>query len=289
MIPVISIFFGIVSMFGFGLSNAISQVPSKKIGGKRTVFFRNFFIIILFLMFLPFFSEINFSVKHIIITLGISLIGYIALVSFYTALSKGKVGLVSPVANSAVIFTVIFSTIFFHESLISIQWISIALIVIGIILTSLDFRDIRNSNLLKISSGIPYALITCFLWGLVFFLFKIPVTVLGPILTSLISESGVMIFSGIDLKISKIYFKIPDKKTLQSVFLVAFFAAIGLLFFNLGINQEYSSVSVVAAISFANPLVATLYGKIIYKEKLNVQQWIAILLILTGIITISYF
>lgn len=287
--PTISVIFGVISMFGFGLSNAIAQIPAKKIGGKRTAFFRSFFITILFLMFLPFLGEINFSVKYILITVGISLIGYVALVSFYNALSKGKVGLISPVANSAVIFTVIFSTIFFRESLILVQWISISIIIIGIILTSLDFRDIKNSNLLKVSSGIPYALITCLLWGLVFFLFKIPVTVLGPILTSLVSELGIMIFSEIDLRISKIHFKFPDKKTLYSIFLVAFFGAIGLLFFNLGINQEYSSVSIVAAIAFANPLIATLYAKIVYKEELNTQQWVAVLLILIGIITISYF
>ncbi len=289
MVSIVAIIFGIISMIGFGLSNAISQIPSKKIGGKRTIFFRSFFITILFLIALPFFKEVSFSVKYIIITLGISLIGYVALISFYNALSKGKVGLVSPVANSAVIFTVIFSTIFFHESLAPVQWIAIFLIVSGIILTSLNLRSVRDSSLFKLSSGIPYALITCLLWGLVFFLFKIPVTILGPILTSLISEVGLMIFSGIDLRVSKTYFKIPDRKVLKLVFLVAFFGAIGLLFFNLGINQENSSVGVIAAISFANPLVAILYGKIVYKEKLNFQQWIAVFLILIGIVTISYF
>lgn len=290
MISSTSIIFGIVAMFGFGLSNAISQVPSKEIGSRKTIFFRNIFVSILLLLILLFFlKESSFSIKYILIAFGISLIGYIPLVTFYEALRKGKVGIISPIANSSVIFTIIFSTIFFHESLSSIQLTSIILIVIGIILTSLNFRDVKASHLFKVSSGIPHALITCFLWGLVFFLFKIPVMALGPILTSFITEFGIMLFSGINLGISKISFDIPEKKILRYILFVAFFGAIGTLFFNLGINDKNSNLSIVAALTFASPLVTMLYGKFIYKEKLNIQQWVAIMLILMGIITISYF
>lgn len=288
MILSTSIIFGIIAMFGYGLSNAISQVPSKAIGSRRTIFFRNTFVSILLLFILLFFLKgANFNIKYILIAFGISLIGYIPLVTFYEALKVGKVGIISPIANSSVIFTIIFSTIFFNEFLSSIQIISIILIIAGIILTALNFKDIKDSHLFKISSGIPYALITCFLWGVVFFLFKIPVMILGPILTSFIIEFGVFIFNGINLGISKISFSIPDKKILLYIFFVAFFGALGTLFFNLGIKTSY--VSIVAALSFANPLVAMLYGKFIYKEKLNPQQWVSIALILMGIITISYF
>ena len=137
------------------------------------------------------------------------------------------------------------------------------------------------------SSGIPYALITCFLWGLVFFLFKFPVTILGPILTSFIIEFGILIYSGINMKFSKIPLKLKDPKILIYVFFVALFGAIGTLFFNLGIKAY--DVSIVATLRSANPLVATLFARFVYKEKLIKKQWVAISLILLGIIIISYF
>ncbi|MBU1111419.1 MAG: DMT family transporter, partial [Nanoarchaeota archaeon] len=58
-------------------------------------------------------------------------------------------------------------------------------------------------------------------------------------------------------------------------------------FFNMGI-QNYN-VSIIAAIAFANPLIATLYGKIVYKEKLKLQQYFALAIIIAGIVSISYY
>jgi transporter family protein len=290
MISSISIIFGIIAMFGFGLSNAISQIPSKEIGSRRTVFFRGIFVSFLLLLILLFFlDKAVFPVKYILIAFVISFLGFIPLVTFYEALKRGKIGIISPIANSSVIFTILFSTLFFKESLSSLQILSIVLIIIGIILSSLNLKDIKDSNLFKVSSGVPHALVTCFLWGLVFFLFKIPVMALGPILSAFLNEFGILIFSGINLAISKISFSIPEKKILRYIFLVAIFGVIGTVFFNLGIAKENSSLSIVAAITFASPLVATLYGKFVYKEKLNFQQWFAIILILIGIISISYF
>ncbi len=77
------------------------------------------------------------------------------------------------------------------------------------------------------------------------------------------------------------------KSILKYIIIIALTGMFGTLFFNLGI--KYSDVSLVAAITFASPLVSTLYGKFVYKEKLKPQQWAAIALILVGIITISYF
>lgn len=285
-----SIIFGIIAMFGFGFSNAISQIPSKEIGSLKTVFFRGIFVSILLLLILIFsLNQAVFSTKYILIAFVISFIGYVPLVTFYEALKRGNIGVISPIANSSVIFTIIFSTIFFHDSLSSAQLVSIILIIVGIILTSLNFKDIKDSSLFKLSSGVPYALVTCFLWGLVFFLFKIPVMVLGPILSAFLNEFGIWILSGINLRISKISFSIPEKKILRSIFLVAIFGVIGTIFFNLGIAKENSSLSIVAAITFASPLVATLYGKFVYKERLTFQQWFAIILILIGVVSLSYF
>ncbi len=275
-------------MLGFGLGNGISQVPIKKIGARRVIFFRSIFMsLILFMVLLFFLSETDFSPTYILITFVISLIGYIPLVTFYKALKIGKVGIISPIASSSVVFTILFSIIFFKESLNQMQLFAILVIIFGIVLISINFKDIKNSNLFKISSGVPFALITCVLWGLVFFLFKIPVNVLGPILTSFIIEFGNLVYSGINLKISKIGFKLPDKKTLTYIFILALCVTVGSLFYNLGIRV--SDVSIVAALYSSNPLVATLYGKFVYKEKLKMQQYFAIFLMLIGIVLVSYF
>jgi len=280
--------FGLLAMLGYGLSNAMAKVPARKLGSRNAIFLRGIFVSLLLLIILLSFSrETSFSPTYILIGFIISVVAYLGFNTFYKALELGKVGIVSPIANSSVIFTIVLSIFFFNESLTWIQVFSIVLITIGIMLISINFKDLENSHLFEISSGIPFALVTCLLWGLVFFLYKIPIIILGPILTSFIIEFGMLISAGTDLKISKTYSNLPNKKETIHIFFVALFGAAGTLFFSLGVNM--SDVSVVAALAFANPLISTIYGKFLYKENLSIPQYVAIFLMLTGIILISYF
>lgn len=236
-------------------------------------------------MLLP--HENAFSRDYVLIALAISFAGYIPLLTFFKAIDAGKVGIVTPVANSSVIFTIMFSIIFFKESLTEVQLFSIALIVAGIMLISLDLKDMKHSDLFKMSSGVPYALVTCVLWGLVFFLFKFPVTVLGPILTAFITEAGIMVFAGANIVFSGGSFAVPDRNTLKKIAFASFFGAFGSLAYNYGVAA--ADVSIIAALAFTNPLVATIYAKAIYKEKLCIQQYAAAAMMIAGIVFISYF
>ena len=284
----LGIVFGIIAMLGLGFNAALAKFPVMRIGPRRTVFFRNMGTsLLLFISMLAFIHTSAFSPLFIFIAFLISFLGYIPLFTFYKALRLGKMGVIAPVSNSAVVFTVLFSVIFFMEQLTLIQVSSILLIIVGIILISVDFKDIRRSQLLKVSSGVPYALITCFLWGLVFFLFKIPVMVIGPIMTAFMVEFGGLIFSGAHMAVLKESFRIPDRRIMKYIVFVSLFGTAGTLFFNLGV--QVADVSIVAALTFANPWIATVYGRIVDKDTLKPAQYLAIVLILVGIVIISYF
>jgi drug/metabolite transporter (DMT)-like permease len=280
----LGILYALIATIGFGLTNALSKIPAKKIGSIKSTFYRNVILtIILIIVFLFFIKETNFSPLYILIAFGISLIGYLPLITLFKALKRADISVVSPIAQSSVIFTVIFSFIFFRETLTSMQLLAGLTILAGVIILTTNFKNLKNSSFLKFSSGIPYALITCFTWGIFHSLLKVPISVIGPILTALIIESGLMIYSGIHLSIKK-DFKIP-KSILPTMFLVSATAAIGTIFFNLGIQA--SSVSLVAIISTSIPVVATIFGVLYFKEKLSIKKILAILIILAGIAIIS--
>jgi len=275
------VIFGFLSMIGYGLSNSISKQPIQKIGVTKTIFYRNVFTSIILFVLILFNRNQIWSIKFIIFTILISILGYFALVFFFKSIKIGKVGVVVPVANSSIIITVFLSIIFFKENL-SIQKISsLILIILGVILISVNISDFKKSNIFKFSSGVPYSLVTMILWGLTFFLLKIPVNVIGPILSVFIIEFGIVIFSGISNK----DFTLPDKKTLGTIFLIAILGAIGILFFSFGISIY--DVSIVATISSANPLISTFYGLFVFKEKLSMKQYLATFLIIFGLIVIS--
>ena len=112
-------------------------------------------------------------------------------------------------------------------------------------------------------------------------------SVLGPILTSFVIEAGNMIYSGISLKFSGKGFGVPCAKNMMYIFFVGLFGALGILAFNYGVGV--ADVSIVAALTFANPLVAAVYARVVYKEKLGGLRYFAMGLILLGIVLISYF
>ena len=282
----LGILFGLVAMLGYGISNSMSQVPIKAIGSKRTIFFRNATAsAFLGLATLFFLSETTISAEYVLIALGIAFLGYLPQLAYFRALKAGKVGVVSPIASSSVVFTVLFSLIFFNEVLGAWQVAAIASIVLGVIFISANPKDWKNTNLLNLSSGVPYALVAGVLWGLVYFLLKIPVSALGPMLSGFLLEFGGMVFSGINLKLSKVSFGIPDGGILQKMIIIGLLGGMGTMFFNLGIQG--SDVSIVAAITFSWPMLAAIYAKYAYKEEMGLLQWAAAVLILAGIIVLS--
>lgn len=277
------VIFGLLAMFFYGVGNAIAKVPISQIGSRKTIFFRNTSIVVILLSItLIFRDKITLDPMYIGIAALVGIAGYVPMFYLFKAIKVGKLGVIMPVANSSVIFTILLSIIFYSETLSITQIVAVMMIIAGIIIYSIDFKDLKNSHLFKLSSGLPYALVTCVGWGFFAFLFKIPVTVLGPILTSLILESVVLISSFIHLKGD---IKLPRKTSLAPLIMNGVFGAFATLSFALGV--QVSLVSIVAAITGANPLIAALYGIIFYKEKLDIKQWIALPLTVTGIIIIA--
>ena len=136
------------------------------------------------------------------------------------------------------------------------------------------------------SHGVGYALLACILWGVVFFLFKFPVNILGPILTSFIIEFIILICAGFNIFVSKEKLKFNDNSLWKWLIAAGFFTAIGTIFYNLGIN--IANISLVSAIAFSNPLVASIMGAVIYKEKLGLKKYLGILLVVLGIFLLSF-
>lgn len=284
----LGIIFGLVAMFGLGLNAAISKYPTQKIGNRQMMVWREIFIVAFLLVPAAFLiPETDISLKWLIITIIFSLtVGYFPLSFFIKALEKGKVGLVVPISNSYVIFTFLLSSLFYGEEINLTKILALVIIISGLFLLSFNPKDLKGSDIFKLSSGLPYALITCLGWGIVFFYFKMPVNYLGPVLTSLVTEAGILVSSYINLKIKKEKLILPSKKVFLALIIGGIFLVIGSISFNLGLKIT-NQASVMSTINAASPLVAALYGFIVYKERLKSRQWLGVLVLILGIITIS--
>lgn len=281
------LFSAFVAMFGFGIGNALGKMPAEKFPYQKVIFIRDIFSSLTLAIGLLFFlNDTNFDYKFILLTFIFSILGYFSLVFFFKALKIGKVGLVTPIANSSTLITILLSVIFFNERLGVWQTVAVLMIMFGILASSVNLKDFKNSHLFNLSSGLPFAIMTCVLWGILFFFYKYPVNIIGPALTAFIIEFGSAILSGTNLKISKIKLSPINRKDIFIIFLVGFCSAIGSLFYNLGIKT--ADVSIVSAITFSCPLITIIYGRLFYREKLSAAQYTAVSMILVGIVILSY-
>ena len=273
------ILFALISMMAFGLSNTLAQQPVKSIGPYNSTLYRGIvtaIFAIAFLFIMPY-SQIDLFFVFIAFLIGI--LGFIPYYTYLKALDAGKIGIVSTITNSAFLVTVALSVIFYGENVGLYQMLAIALMFFGMATLTIDIGEIKKAKV-ALLPGTMFALATFFLWGVYFFLIKIPVDYIGPSATLIASEIGVFLPAAIILA-RKREFRKPDKKT--SSFLIAngILLAIAGLSYNLGILS--ADVSLVSTIARSSPIITLASAWILFREKLKYYQYISIALVISGI------
>ena len=277
---------GIAALVLLGLSNSITKIPAKTLGPNKLMFWRGILMTLILGSVVLITGEfVNFSFKYFLITIAISIIGYIPLYFFLKGMGVGKVGIISPVSSIYTIFTTFLAVTVYKEKLPPLEIGAIAVIIMGTILISVSFRDFKNSHLFQKSSGIYYAIIAALGWGLYFFLIRIPVMQMGAVLTSYLEETMMLIIVSLILIFKKEKFILPKWQPLKPVIIIGFLSAAGVLAYYQGI--KIYSLSIMTAFSAAGPLIVCLYGGLVYKERLQLKQYISIVMIVSGIIVLA--
>lgn len=286
-----SLIYGFAALIGFGIANSLIRVQEQHMHYRLVVAYRN--IVVAFIAFaaalfvgLP---QINADFWiYSLATAAIGVIAYLALSHFFQALSIGKVGVVTPIANSSLMLTIVLSVIFFQEQLHMVQVSAICMILFGVILLSIDFSHVKESLTSLKNSGIFLASVTFLFWGFQYFFLKFPVDVLGPFMTAAMLELT-MFLIGISIIMIKKETLVPTMTTpdwTRLAFMI-FFTAIAVLGINLGIT--YAKVTIVAAMMAASPLISEVCSAILYKETLSPRQWVASAIIVFAVILLSIF
>lgn len=273
-----AIIYALLAMLGLGLSNSIAKKPASLIGSKKTAFYsRIISFSILFIASIFLIKNFSFKINDILIALLISIYGYVPLLFFYKALNKGRVGIITPITGTSIIVASFLSILFYNETISSLKIISIFIIVLGIFF--LTFNPKEKSE----KESIIFALCAALFWGILSFLMKIPAVALGGLISAMMLEGGVLIGSLIHQK-----FKITklEKSIKKNILFIGLFVSLGSLFAMKAISIQ--EVSIVAPIIGAYPIVTVLHSQFSLKEKLYLKEWIMILIIIIGIIGLSF-
>ncbi len=283
------IFNGLLTMLFWGVAIFLAAIVSRKIGNILTLFWMQFFGIVVGLIYfllnvhsLP----ISSSFHLVPVLSAIAILQVVAYLAFYKGLEKGQVSLVSPIGASWSLITAILSIIFFKEVLKTNQLLAIPIILGGIIIISINFKDFLKRKDFKLLAGVKEGLISIFGWGISLFLL-IPVSKeLGWFLPAFLFRTGILVLLSAYFITSKKPFVLKTIKfPWLLLFLIGLFDIFAFFAYSLGVSSAYGSI--VAPISSSNTLVTILLGVFILKEKIDLRRLIGIGAIVFGLILIS--
>lgn len=282
-----AIIFALISYFTWGIGDIFGTIATRKIGGYSTAFYNFVIWLVVSSLYIPFaLSDLNkFTFQSLLISITLAFLTPIPVIAFYEGLRVGNAAVVVTITSSFAAISVLISTIFLGEKISLSQGISIVVISLGIVLTSLDLKQLKGRNFL-LDRGVPYAILAMIIWGITFAFIKIPIKQVGWFWPGYISIMGfplVFIF----MKIRKIKLIKPAKRIFMSLLLSSILLSIGGFSYNLGVSRGL--VALVAPIASSAATLFVLLAFLIFKDPITKQQIFGIITTLIGIVLLSIF
>lgn len=284
MMTTAELVYGLLAMLLFGISTAVAKVSLRENNPVEVAFYMGLVNTVFYITLIAGLSKsINLQTEAVRPTALIVVLSYFPLLFLFRALAMEKVGLVAPITNSSVLFTIIFSFLFFAEKPKLAQAVAMSALILGLVLVTYK----PEGGKIGFSKGIKYAFGACILWGLLYSLLLIPNRSVGPIVTAFFIEAGVFVGAAVHLTLLGVSkgrsINTPDRKNFIFIIVIALSAALAFLCFNAGTAVKFRTANV-TAITFSYPLIVAIWGKVFYKENLMARQWLGIVIIIGSIV-----
>lgn len=283
------ILFAVISMLASGLNGGIARKIIKDLGPMKYGLFRNLSLtVVLSVLLIINYKQTNFDIVGILLALLISIIIFVGFYLSNKSVQKGRVGIVLPITSSRIIITTIIAGVFLKEGLTLTQYGLIFLIIGGIVLLSVNLKDLKNFSFSN--GGIKEAIYAAGIFGVVMAFYGILAKLLGPYLLGVIVEGTILVGCVLQMKQTGEQLKLTSQEWSEhskGIIAVMVLSVIAVYFSNLSYID--GSTSIVTAISAASPIITTIYVSCIHKEMLNFRENIGMMVIFAGIIVLSVF
>jgi drug/metabolite transporter (DMT)-like permease len=276
---------GVGAMLGWGISDFFAKKTVDKIGDTVALFWMQALgIIPLCLFFLFNFDVSGITLSQVPYVILWGLVDGAGYLMFYRALERGKVSIVSPIVASYSAFSVLISALVFGEQLSSRILLVLGVIFTGIMLTSIDFKEVKKDGFDKkdLVKGVPEALIGVVLFSIWFPFWDNFVSGGNWLVLVILLRSVITLFLFGVTKVSKLSIVVKDSQVVKWLMIIGLLDAIAYLTLTWGYGvTSYTSLISVLSATFSLPTL--LLARIFLKEKLQLSQWGGIALILLGL------
>lgn len=285
---VLSILFALISFAGWGVGDIFGTIVTRKIGAYSTTFWNLVAGFILLSLYAPFapgnLKELTPALLSLIVALGI--IGILGSTAFNEGLRTASAPLVGTIASSFGAISAVLSMLFLGERVNTAQAISIAVVLLGIIFSTLDLKELKKGKVFE-SRGILLAIITMLCWGIFFAFIKIPVSKIGWFWPSYITYFLFPAFF-LFVRLRKTKLAKPNfKGALLPLLIGTVLLRAAELSYNIGISKGLTSV--VAPIASSYPSLFVVLAFLVFRDPIRRQQIFGIVTTITGIVLLSVF
>lgn len=282
MLPIL---FALITYLGWGSGDVFTAIGSRKIGSLSMAFWTVIFGFLVSILYIPFaLTDLqNAGINIILLNIGLAVILSLAWYLFNRALEISNPTLVGTIGAAFSSLVVVFSIIFLKENITLGQTLAIIATFIGLLLTTLDFKILKNN--LKLDKGILFAILTMFLWGIYFTFIKIPIRQIGwywPSMISLVVMSSLFL---IYIKIKRLKIANPLNKSFSLITASTLLTTAGTFSFNFALGIGLSAI--VAPIAGAYPTLFVFLSYLVFREPITKQQIFGIIVTLFGVVALG--
>jgi len=174
--------------------------------------------------------------------------------------------------------------LFFSERLNAPQVFAIIIIVVGLVITSLDFESLRQGHTI-LDRSVALALSAMLIWGVYYAFIRIPVEEIGwflPYYIGYLFSPFVLVM----MRFQGVILESPlSKNALIPFICMLILSTAANLGYNLGISSGYTSI--VAPIAASYPVLFVILSSWYFREPLHARQMIGIMISLVGIVALT--
>jgi len=281
----IAIISGLVALFGWGFADVFAKKGIDEVGKYKPIYYSNLVRIVLtvpLLLFVKGSIELSFQTFIALFIFSfVDLAGYFLL---YKAYEIGKLSIINPITSTYAILVSIVSFLFFGESFPPLKILSIVIVMLGVIFTAVDFKELKDGFQYKdISKGVPIAFLLFFVYGIFYPYWDAFIEGQNWVVLSILSSIMFQLLFLLYFRyFKKIPLKVKDRKILTYLITIGVLESVALAFSNWGLSAS-DQTSLTAAISSAVPLVTVLSARFFLNEKVSRNQYFGVVLIVGGV------
>jgi len=281
----LSLAFGLLTATGFGTADFVAKLSTNRVGFLRTALFMQ---IIGSVLLLPFaFNDVYrlfLQPWAIVEGMMLGVVNALATLSLYKGFEVGRLSIVSPIASSYPVVSILLAVSFLGERLTTELLLGIGLVIVGIILVSIQTEQEKVRK--RLTGGVAYAIGYMVLGGVLFFGLKPVSQALGvylPVLLLRWVSAFVLVIAFFALKPRGV----TRLNAFSLIIAVAIFDTFANVAYNVGVS--FGTVSIVSTIGGLFSAVTILLARFFLKEKLTRHQMVGFLTITAGVAILGFF